>query len=502
MTDIQKQFITLLRNAVKKDSHIKRLIDTKKYSFKSGPNLTTEIQNFGNKLVGLYERKDISLDKIPKTTIELLTFISNIPGGNSSPTDCQEPLPKSGLTFDNIAGQDTVKEDIMKNYIYPFRFPSLFTQKTKGVLLYGPPGTGKTLLARASTAEIGRAAFFAPTPGDIKGMYEGETEKNIQKIFQCAQDKVDNDSKIDMSIIFIDEFDSVAGNRSDDKSMRRSVNAFLQAMDGIKQMKDVSVIAATNYPWDIDDAVLRRFTTRIFIDLPDANARKWLIKKVLAENYSNPGLTQKEIIKDICVGNNKSCDYFLKNIFNWGVRMCGTAPVKLTTKSWFSTKTISKKGVPISETFINKIVEMTGPIGKEATDIITNIKGGEAVESVGKDDVKFGYSASDITKMMNIAVQDTSFRSLRGGFFKTTFPSSGDYYISVPIDDPKAQYAIDTNLADEYELKQIPEKDHNRILNFSICEADIYRALEKYQSTIKSSSYIELLNYKYLNKMP
>jgi SpoVK/Ycf46/Vps4 family AAA+-type ATPase len=118
--------------------------------------------------------------------------------------------------------------------------------------------------------------FFAPTGAELKGKYVGETEKNIVKYFSCAaraacqrmEESYKNGSpKKFISILFIDEFDNVGGDRMEDPSglMANSVNTILQMMDGVQSFKNVGVIAATNYPWKLDAAILRRFNSQIKI---------------------------------------------------------------------------------------------------------------------------------------------------------------------------------------------------------------------------------------------
>jgi SpoVK/Ycf46/Vps4 family AAA+-type ATPase len=185
--------------------------------------------------------------------------------------------------FDDLSGLSIQKKNIEDGFINPLIYPNLYPSIAKGMLFYGPPGTGKTLIAKAAVNELQtksdkiRVLFYNPTGASLKGKYVGETEKNIIKYFKCANEDAENlenqypDVKY-ISIIFLDEVESIAGNRSCDQSgiMTNSVNTLLQMIDGIDSPPKVSVIAATNYPWKLDSAILRRFTKRIFLDLPDA----------------------------------------------------------------------------------------------------------------------------------------------------------------------------------------------------------------------------------------
>ena len=208
---------------------------------------------------------------------------------------------KDCLFFDNISGLGEAKKQIIDSLINSIVYPRLYPKKSKGILFYGPPGTGKTLLAKAAVNELQREGegkihvlFFAPTGAELKGKFVGETEKNIQKYFKCASEQASivetekNNKHVSdttpaekvISVIFIDEIDSIAGDREKDSSglMANSVNSLLQQMDGISSIDNVSVMAATNYPYNLDDAVLRRFDTQIYIPLPDEIAIAQIIR--------------------------------------------------------------------------------------------------------------------------------------------------------------------------------------------------------------------------------
>ena len=213
------------------------------------------------------------------------------------------------IFFDDIIGQQTAKDLIKNNFVWPNIFPNLYPKVAKGVLLYGPPGTGKTFLAKAAANELNSKTkydpnfgvlFFAPQGGDLKGKYVGETEKNIRNFFKCAseaatqcQDQKNKNEKDEarkgkhrvMSVLFIDEVDAIAGDRNADESgmMTLSVNALLQAIDGVNSFKNVAIIAATNFPWNLDSAFLRRFDNKILIDLPSSSDIYKLIKMQLNE---------------------------------------------------------------------------------------------------------------------------------------------------------------------------------------------------------------------------
>jgi len=188
--------------------------------------------------------------------------------------------------FDTIIGLEEAKNELKNGFLNPLLYPSLYPGVSKGILLYGPPGTGKTLLAKAAVNELTargegcvKVLFFAPQGSDLKGKFVGESEAKIEAIFKCAREAATNleesenskGNKIQViSIIFIDEVESVAASRSNDSTgiNATTVNALLQQIDGIKSGKKVFVWANTNYPWLLDSAFLRRFDSSILIDLP------------------------------------------------------------------------------------------------------------------------------------------------------------------------------------------------------------------------------------------
>ena len=188
------------------------------------------------------------------------------------------------LFFSGVAGLTKEKDLFKSSLIYPLIYPNLYPKASKGLLLYGPPGTGKTYIVKAAVNELQKidptvgVVFFSPSPGDLKGKYVGETEKRIEEIFTCAS-RAACESELGcpqkkkyQAIIFMDEFDAIGPDRSEDTTglAVNSVNTLLQMMDGIKSKPNVAVIAATNFPWKLDSAILRRFTTQILIDLPSS----------------------------------------------------------------------------------------------------------------------------------------------------------------------------------------------------------------------------------------
>ncbi|KAI9759999.1 MAG: hypothetical protein M4579_001936 [Chaenotheca gracillima] len=173
-----------------------------------------------------------------------------------------------------------------------FKYGVLANDKIPGLLLYGPPGTGKTLLARAVAKESG-ASVLEVSGSDLYDMYVGEGEKNVKAVFTLAK-------KLSPCVVFIDEADAIFGSRSGNvnrTSHRELINQFLREWDG---MDDLSafIMVATNRPFDLDDAVLRRLPRRLLVDLPTEEDRKSILDihlqgEALDAEVSLPDLAQR-----------------------------------------------------------------------------------------------------------------------------------------------------------------------------------------------------------------
>lgn len=198
------------------------------------------------------------------------------------------------VSFDDIAGLDDVKKAITLRMIYPIKYPEKYKAYNKktggGVLLYGPPGTGKTMIAKAIAYEV-NAKFYTVKCSDVISKWVGDSEKNIDSLFDTAK----ND---DLAIIFFDELDGLFGTRGKDIHNDKRVGEFLQQIDGFSgKNTNLLILGATNRPWDVDKAALRpgRFSQSIYVPLPDEEAREFLFKKSLDGVPSN-GLNIDELV--------------------------------------------------------------------------------------------------------------------------------------------------------------------------------------------------------------
>ncbi|MFA4960329.1 MAG: CDC48 family AAA ATPase [Candidatus Pacearchaeota archaeon] len=184
----------------------------------------------------------------------------------------------TGITYEDIGGLKNEIQLIREMVELPMKHPEVFQKlgvgAPKGVLLTGPPGTGKTLLAKAVATETD-STFYSIAGPEIMSKYYGESEKHIREIFEKAE-------KSAPSIIFIDEIDSIAPKRGEgvDQTEKRIVAQLLTLMDGLKSRGQVVVMAATNRPDDIDEALRRpgRFDRELRINPPDEEGRKEVLR--------------------------------------------------------------------------------------------------------------------------------------------------------------------------------------------------------------------------------
>lgn len=232
----------------------------------------TDDEEFGDEKY--QELIDDEFNEINEKNIEHKT--KSIRNNNSN----NKSIPK--IFMKDIAGLKEAKEAFNDRVILPIKHRDLFEKYGKtvggGILLYGLPGTGKTMFAQAVANEL-NAKFFSIKCSDIMSKWYGESESNIKQLFTKAKNAP-------IAVIFFDEFEAIGRKRTsyDTENGINTVQEILAQMQGIEKNNNILlVLAATNCPWDIDSALLRpgRFNDKIYIPLPDLDARLFIIKKVL-----------------------------------------------------------------------------------------------------------------------------------------------------------------------------------------------------------------------------
>ena len=184
------------------------------------------------------------------------------------------------VKFSDIIGMQEMKQTLYEIIVVPTIRPDLFTgirKPQRGILLFGPPGTGKTMIAKAIASEC-NSTFFNISASSLTSKWVGESEKTVKSLFKIAYKKVP-------SIIFIDEIDSILSKRSgsENEATKRLKTEFLIQFDGLGSNTNAKllVIAATNRPMDLDEALLRRLPKRVYCGPLDEDGRFEFIKKVI-----------------------------------------------------------------------------------------------------------------------------------------------------------------------------------------------------------------------------
>ena len=222
---------------------------------------------------------------------------------------------KPDVKWSEVIGLDDAKGALRESIVYPSKRPDLFPLGwPRGMLLYGPPGTGKTMLAAATANELD-GYFINVDAASMMSKWLGEAEKNVSNLFKMARKYNEREGK--PVILFIDEVDSLLGDRNSEVGGEiRAKNQFLSELDGVNgKGKDTMmyVIGATNKPWSLDEPFLRRFQKRIYVSLPQSEAREKLFAQYTAplKKSSRFNLTtlSKQFegysasdIKDVCQG--------------------------------------------------------------------------------------------------------------------------------------------------------------------------------------------------------
>jgi SpoVK/Ycf46/Vps4 family AAA+-type ATPase len=264
-------------------------------------------------------------------------------GGNGKPATELVVTEKPEVNWDEVVGLDTAKKAVKEAIVYPVQRPDLFPLGwPRGILLFGPPGCGKTLLAAAVATEID-ANFYSIDAASIMSKWLGEAEQNVSKLFGSAR-KSSSEGKA--AIVFVDELDSLMGAHSNEVGGEIRVrNQFLKEMDGIvdKGKKlHVYVIGATNKPWDLDWAFIRRFQKRILVPLPDHHTRLMMLKLYT----SNLGIDADVDLHELARLSEGFSGSDIRDV-------CQSAQLKLIGEFFESGKAMDKEAKPRSITMVD-----------------------------------------------------------------------------------------------------------------------------------------------------
>src|SRR5881398_2683758 len=225
------------------------------------------------------EAQSIPGDILNKIIVKMSDFLDALK--EIEPSAMREVLVEiPDVSWDQIGGLEDVKEELREAVEWPLKYPDLFAQLNasppKGLLLYGPPGTGKTLLAKA-VAHESESNFISVKGPELLNKFVGESEKAVREVFRKAR-------QASPCIIFFDEIDSVAPTRGssmgDSHVTERVISQFLTELDGLEELRNVVIIAATNRPDIVDPALLRpgRFDRMLLVPPPDLEARKQIFR--------------------------------------------------------------------------------------------------------------------------------------------------------------------------------------------------------------------------------
>lgn len=266
-------------------------------------------------------------------------------GGNGNGKNAEELVvtEKPHVNWAEVVGLDTAKKAVKEAIVYPVQRPDLFPLGwPRGILLFGPPGCGKTLLAAAVATEID-ANFYSIDAASIMSKWLGEAEQNVAKLFNAAR-KSSNEGK--PAIVFVDELDSLMGQHANEVGGEIRVrNQFLKEMDGINdkgKALHVYVIGATNKPWELDWAFIRRFQKRILVPLADRDTRLSMLKLYIGS---------LEIAEDVDLEElaNMSEGFSGSDIRD----VCQSAQLKLIGEFFESGKAMDKEAKPRALTMVD-----------------------------------------------------------------------------------------------------------------------------------------------------
>jgi SpoVK/Ycf46/Vps4 family AAA+-type ATPase len=395
---------------------------------------------------------------------------------------CKRPEADQGIRFSHIAGLTAAKGKLEQVFILPYLYPRLFSAESKGIMLYGPPGTGKTLLARAAIGELSNTAFFTASAAELLNKYVGDTEQNIQKLFNCAAEFVARKpARYRRSVIFLDELDALATSNTDSTAIVGAVRQLQTAMDGLKSISKVVVIGATNFPQRIDLPIRRRFSSFVFVDLPDYAARMSIILNRLSDAYSEPGTPDE--LRRISLEEDGPTEREML----WSDQ----------TETVFGN--INAEANPGSDSMDLKKVQLlaqkTGP--KDTAEKRKQMNRPWTREFSKNAVTEYGFSAVDIENLANAAIANAALRVISDPIAKVLRRESHapggmkmDFFIYSP---GHGELSIEDIMNQPIQPGVPPVND--RILNYNITMADFDLAFQEVRSTVNKKMYEDLLNW-------
>ncbi len=241
-------------------------------------------------------KMDMLAEKIKRRASQPMAQADGVTGEDDYEAEVMTLIEQTNIRWEDIGGLEETKQAIKRAYAMALvRKPDgVKFRNENNILLYGPPGTGKTLLAAATAGSLD-VTFFNVKTSNLLSKYFGESTKLINALFTVAR-------RLSPSVIFLDEVESLTPPRGSGESgaERRVVSELLVALDGLENKDSTSFVltmGATNVPWLMDDAILSRFKQRVYVPLPDDDARKAILEIHLTRRGHRSDVALESLVK-------------------------------------------------------------------------------------------------------------------------------------------------------------------------------------------------------------